>query len=93
MAENTKKNKKESGLSVVKKTLKYFLPVAWKVNKGYFFTSAVRTLVNAVRPFVAIIVSPLIISELLGKRDLNKLLIYAADCRGRTAAFVYQLMA
>ncbi len=78
MAENTKKNKKESGLSVVKKTLKYFLPVAWKVNKGYFFTSAVRTLVNAVRPFVAIIVSPLIISELLGKRDLNKLLIYAA---------------
>lgn len=77
-----KKNKedknKESAFSLVQKTYKYFFPVAWRVNKGFFFVSAIKILVDAIQPFVAIIVSPLIISELLGDRDLNKLLIYAA---------------
>lgn len=73
-----KKKKKESGFSVVKKTYKYFFPIAWRVNKGFFFVSAIRTLINAIQPFVAIIVSPLIINELLGERDPGRLLIYAA---------------
>lgn len=75
---NKEGKKRESGFSVVKKTYKYFFPIAWRVNKGFFFVSAVRTLVNAVQPFVAILVSPLIISELLGERNLGRLLIYAA---------------
>lgn len=78
MSKDKKKDKKESGFSVVRKTLKYFFPIAWKVNKGYFFANGIMTVIDAVQPFVAIIVSPLIISELLGERDLGKLLIYAA---------------
>lgn len=76
MSDSKNKEKKESGFSVVKKTYKYFFPIAWRVNKGFFFVSLIRALVNAVQPFVAIIISPLIISELLGERRLDRLLIY-----------------
>lgn len=76
--DNKKKEKKESGFSVVRKTLKYFFPIAWKVHKGYFFVNGIMTVTDAVQPFVAIIVSPLIISELLGERDITRLLVYAA---------------
>ena len=76
--DNKKKEKKESGFSVVRKTLKYFFPIAWKVNKGYFFVNGIMTVIDAIQPFVAIIVSPLIISELLGERDITTLLVYAA---------------
>lgn len=79
MSENIKKKEKgESGFSVVKKTLKYFFPIAWKTYKGYFFVSGIKTAIDAIQPFVAIIVSPLIITELLGERDITKLIIYAA---------------
>lgn len=70
--------KEKNGFSVVKKTLKYFLPIAWKIHKGYFFVALLKTLADAVQPFVAIFVSPLIIEELLGERDITRLLIYAA---------------
>ena len=75
---NNKKEKKESGFSVVSKTIKYFFPIAWKTHKGYFFVNGIMTVIDAIQPFVAIIVSPLIISELLGERDIKKLIIYAA---------------
>lgn len=78
MSKKNKKEKKESGFSVVRKTLKYFFPIAWKVNKGYFFVNGIMTVIDAIQPFVAIIVSPLIISELLGERDITRLLVYAA---------------
>ncbi|MCM1487707.1 MAG: ABC transporter ATP-binding protein/permease [Firmicutes bacterium] len=70
-------NKKKS-FSVVRETLKYFLPVAWKVHKGYFFVGLLKTLAEAVQPFVAIFVSPLIIEELLGDRDIGRLTVLAA---------------
>lgn len=78
MSKDNNKEKKESGFSVVRKTLKYFFPIAWKVNKGYFFVNGIMTVIDAIQPFVAIIVSPLIISELLGERDITRLLVYAA---------------
>lgn len=73
------KNKKiKEGLAVTKKTLKYFLPEAWKIHKGYFLVSILKTVCDAVFPFVAIIVSPMIIDELLGGRNIEKLIIYVA---------------
>ncbi|MBD5117489.1 MAG: ABC transporter ATP-binding protein [Ruminococcaceae bacterium] len=76
MSEQNKK--KKDGLAVVKKTLKYFLPIAWRVHKGYFFVSILKTISDALHPFVSIIVSPMIISELLGERNIDKLIIYVA---------------
>ncbi|HBH95740.1 MAG TPA: ABC transporter ATP-binding protein [Ruminococcaceae bacterium] len=79
MSDNGKREKKkESGFSVVRKTYKYFFPIAWRIHKGFFFASAIRTVVGAIQPFVAIIVSPLIISELLGERNIARLIVYAA---------------
>lgn len=73
------KNKKiKEGLAVTKKTLKYFLPEAWKIHKGYFLVSILKTVCDAVLPFVAIMVSPMIIDELLGDRNIEKLIIYVA---------------
>ncbi len=70
------KNKKK-GFSVVKETLKYFLPIAWKVHKGYFFVGLLKTLADALQPFVSIFVSPLIIGELLGERNITRLITLA----------------
>lgn len=73
------KNKKiKEGLAITKKTLKYFLPEAWKIHKGYFLVSILKTVCDAVFPFVAIMVSPMIIDELLGGRNIEKLIIYVA---------------
>ena len=70
--------KKESAFSIAKNTLKYFLPIAWKIHKGYFFVSILEMIVDAVQPFVVILTQPLIIAELLGERDVTKLIIYVA---------------
>lgn len=66
-----------SGISTAVKTLKYFIPIAWKTQKGYFGVSILKMLFDAVQPFVAIIVTPLIIAELLGERNIERLIIYA----------------
>lgn len=72
------KEKKKDGLAVAGKTLKFFMPIAWRIHKGYFFVSVLKTFSDALQPFVSIIVTPLIISELLGDRDIEKLIIYVA---------------
>lgn len=78
MNKENKKKQKQSGISTAVKTLKYFIPIAWRVHKGYFLVKLLITIIDAVQPFVAIIVSPLIIAELLGEQNIEKLIIYAA---------------
>lgn len=74
MSEQNKE--KKSGISTAVKTLKYFIPIAWKVHKGYFAASLLKIITDAARPFVPMIVTPLIIAELLGERNLERLIIY-----------------
>jgi len=69
---------KEKTHNVVGKTLAYFMPIAWKNYKGFFFCGAFNIVLRAVQPFVSIMMTPLILDELLGGRDLRKLLIYVA---------------
>ena len=70
-------NKKDSSLKTVKAVLRCFFPIVWKTHKSYFFWGTVQVMVGAVHPFVKILVLPLIIDELLGGRDVQRLLIYA----------------
>ena len=70
-------NKKESPFKTVKAVLRYLFPIAWKTRKSYFLCSAVQVIVGAVKPFVKILVLPLIIDELLGGREIQKLITYA----------------
>lgn len=77
MPEKEKKEKKKA-FETARKTFKYFLPEAWRLHKGFFLLFAFRTILAAVQPFVQIMTMPLIIDELLGGRDVKKLLFYAA---------------
>ena len=70
--------KKERPFQIVKATLGYFFPIAWKIHKSYFLLGALQIIIGVVTPFVEMLMLPLIIDELLGGRDIGKLLLYAA---------------
>ncbi|HKM34550.1 MAG TPA: ABC transporter ATP-binding protein [Lachnospiraceae bacterium] len=59
-------------------TISYLGKQAWKHFKGYFIVSGVKALVDAMSPFLLILVSPMLIDELIGNRDLDKLICYVA---------------
>ncbi len=73
-----KSTKKKSTFDIAIKTIKYFFPIAWKAHKGFFFFGALGIIVTALTPFVGIMLSPMIIDELMGERDIQKLILYAA---------------
>lgn len=77
MAE-TKTKPDEHASQIVRSTLKYFLPVAFRHYKGFFVLGILGIILNAVQPFVSIMMTPLILDELLGGRNLQKLFLYAA---------------
>lgn len=76
MSEN--KEKKQSAFKIVSGTLKYFFPIAWRFRKGYFFAQVLYTICGILQPFVPIIMTPLLIDGLMGKRDIDMLIRYAA---------------
>ncbi|MCM1047064.1 MAG: ABC transporter ATP-binding protein/permease [Clostridiales bacterium] len=69
---------KKSIYKIAKDTLGYLYPAAWKKFKGFFFCAAANIVFKSVQPFVSIMVTPLIIDELLGERNVERLIIYAA---------------
>ena len=44
----------------------------------FFAWESIKTIVSIAQPFIAIMISPLIVDEIVGGRDLKKLIIYAA---------------
>ncbi|MCM1038852.1 MAG: ABC transporter ATP-binding protein/permease [Ruminococcus sp.] len=64
--------------NTVIKTLRYFYPLALKRFKGFFVYGAAHILITALHPFISIMMTPLIIDELLGARDMRRLIFYAA---------------
>ncbi len=71
-----KKLPRELGVSV--KTLRYFFPIAWRFQKGYFFAGLGKALADAASPFVRILIAPLIIDELLGQHRISQIALYVA---------------
>lgn len=72
-------NKNEKKKGVVLKTLKYYLPVAWKFSKRYFIVSVINVIVQAVQPFVDLIFLPLLVDALCQPvRDVPTIILYAA---------------
>lgn len=78
----------------VKICLRYFFPVAWEKYPVYFVVSTIKLITDILYPFVNIIVSPLIIDELLGGRNVDTLIRYAAIIAicGPFLAFISFLM-
>ncbi len=74
----TKHTSREKTFDTVKKTMKYFFPIAWKTQPGYFLCEFSQMILSALSPFVKIMMTPLIIDELLSGRDISRLMLYAA---------------
>lgn len=73
-----KSAEKKSTFDIAIKTIKYFFPIAWKAHKVFFFFGALGVIVTALTPFVGIMLSPMIIDELMGERNIQRLALYAA---------------
>lgn len=73
-----KSAEKKNTFDTAIKTIKYFFPIACKAHKGFFFCGISGIIITALTPFIAIMISPMIIDELMGERDIQKLVLYAA---------------
>lgn len=72
---NSTNNKK----GAVLKTLKYYLPVAWKFSKRYFIVSVVNVIVQSVLPFIDLVFLPLLVDALCQpERSVPQIILYAA---------------
>lgn len=72
---NSQKNREQT----VIKSLKYFFPVAWKIDKAYFFLSALNIFIGAAMPFPEMIFMPLLMDSLISpERDVKLIITYAA---------------
>lgn len=74
----TSQVKDMSPFDVVKKTVAYLFPFAWKAHKSYFIASSFRVVIGVMQPFIAIMMMPLMVDELMGARQIEVLLGYAA---------------
>ena len=61
----------------LKEIVRIMFPVAAKRFPLFFPLEALKTLCDILMPFIAIFVTPLIVDELVGGRDLTRLFIYA----------------
>ena len=61
----------------LKEIIKLMFPVAAKRFPLFFPLEALKTLCDILMPFIAIFVTPLIIDELVGGKDLTRLFVYA----------------
>lgn len=74
----TKHINRKKTFDTVKKAIKYFFPIAWKTQPGYFLCGFSQMILSALSPFVKIMMTPLIIDELLSGRNISRLMLYAA---------------
>ena len=72
-------SKKERKPGAVFRTLKFYLPMAWKLNKRYFIVSVLNVIVQSVLPFIDLIFLPLLVDALCQPvRDVPTIILYAA---------------
>lgn len=69
---------KSGAMKKVRETLAFFYPQVFRNYKGYFFAGAVKTLIDAMTPFVSLLMMPLLIDGLLGGAQISRLIFYAA---------------
>lgn len=71
-------NKKETSLYKISSVIRVLFGTAARKYPLFFVWESVKTIVSIAQPFIAIMISPLIVDEIVGGRDLKKLIIYAA---------------
>lgn len=71
-------NKKETSLYKISSVIRVLFGTAAGKYPLFFVWESVKTIVSIAQPFIAIMISPLIVDEIVGGRDLKKLIFYAA---------------
>lgn len=71
-------NKKETSLYKISSVIRVLFGTAARKYPLFFVWESVKTIVSIAQPFIAIMISPLIVDEIVGGRDLKKLIFYAA---------------
>lgn len=71
-------NKKETSLYKISSVIRVLFGTAARKYPLFFAWESVKTIVSIAQPFIAIMISPLIVDEIVGGRDLKKLIFYAA---------------
>lgn len=71
-------NKKETSLYKISSVIRVLFGTAARKYPLFFAWESIKTIVSIAQPFIAIMISPLIVDEIVGGRDLKKLIFYAA---------------
>ena len=71
-------NKKETSLYKISSVIRVLFGTAARKYPLFFVWESVKTIVSIAQPFIAIMISPLIVDEIVGGQDLKKLIFYAA---------------
>lgn len=71
-------NKKETSLYKISSVIRVLFGTAARKYPLFFVWESVKTIVSIAQPFIAIMISPLIVDEIVGGRDIKKLIFYAA---------------
>ncbi len=77
-SENAAANAEVTSFKKITEVIGTLFPVAAKRFPFFYPLEAVKTLLNVIMPFLGIVLTPLIIDELTGGRDVKKLILYAA---------------
>ncbi len=63
----------------IRKVITLLFSSAYKKYPGFFMWESIKAVSQILQPFVAILISPLIVDEIVGDRNINKLIILAAS--------------
>lgn len=63
----------------IRKVITLLFSSAYKKYPGFFMWESIKAVSQILQPFVAILISPLIVDEIVGNRNLSKLIILAAS--------------
>ena len=86
----SKTDNKTSQIKKIFLVIKVLFGTAAKKYPMFFVLETLRTLLSVAQPFIGIFISPLIVDEIVGGRDLKKLIMYAAILIG--TEFVLTMM-
>lgn len=71
-------NKKETSLYKISSVIRVLFGTAARKYPLFFAWESIKNIVSIAQPFIAIMISPLIVDEIVGGRDIKKLIFYAA---------------
>ncbi len=68
----------KSSFKKIRAVLRFLLGSTFRRHPGFFARLALKNLIDIVQPFVAVLMTPMLIDELAGQRDLKRIILLIA---------------